>query len=231
MRGFPPSTHYTPVPDPLLGPLLEQIDDLAELKCVLRLLWMLAQKEGTVRIVTENELLTDAALNRGVASMGNAQAVIREGLHKAVERGVLLRLDMETDGVRRAVYALNDEQGYDAIIRAKEGSTVLPPPWGEREAPPPEQPNIFALYEDNIGLLTPILAERLKDAAEQYPESWIADAIKEAVAHNARHWRYIEAILERWAREGRGEHGKPGRYPEKISFEEYRRRFGGPPGD
>ena len=34
--GFPPGTRYTPVPDPLLGPLLEQIQDLAELKVTLR---------------------------------------------------------------------------------------------------------------------------------------------------------------------------------------------------
>ena len=35
---FPPRVRYTPVPNPLFGPLLEQIDDLAELKCTLRVI-------------------------------------------------------------------------------------------------------------------------------------------------------------------------------------------------
>jgi DnaD/phage-associated family protein len=65
------------------------------------------------------------------------------------------------------------------------------------------RPNIFQLYEDNIGLLSPILADELRDAEESYPASWIEDAFRIAVTKNARNWRYIRAILERWATEGK----------------------------
>ncbi len=34
--GFPRGVHLTPVPSPLLGPLLADIDDIGELKCTLR---------------------------------------------------------------------------------------------------------------------------------------------------------------------------------------------------
>ena len=34
--GFPRRVQYTPVPSPVFGPLLEEIDDLGELKCTLR---------------------------------------------------------------------------------------------------------------------------------------------------------------------------------------------------
>ena len=44
--GFPRKVRFTPVPSPLFGPLLEQIDDLSELKCTLRLIWLLHQKRG-----------------------------------------------------------------------------------------------------------------------------------------------------------------------------------------
>ena len=66
-----------------------------------------------------------------------------------------------------------------------------------------ERPSVYALYEQNIGLLTPILAERLQDAESRYPVEWIAAAFEEAVTNNKRNWRYIERILERWAAEGK----------------------------
>jgi DnaD/phage-associated family protein len=66
-----------------------------------------------------------------------------------------------------------------------------------------EHPNIFVLYEQNIGLLSPLIAEDLKDAADQYPADWIEAAFREAVQHNKRKWTYIRAILRRWETEGR----------------------------
>jgi DNA replication protein len=66
-----------------------------------------------------------------------------------------------------------------------------------------ERPNIFVLYEQNIGLLSPLLADELKDAADQYPAEWIESAFREAIQHNKRKWSYIHAILRRWETEGR----------------------------
>jgi DNA replication protein len=66
-----------------------------------------------------------------------------------------------------------------------------------------ERPNIFVLYEQNIGLLSPLLADELKDAADQYPAEWIEEAFREAVQHNKRKWSYIRAILRRWETEGK----------------------------
>ena len=65
------------------------------------------------------------------------------------------------------------------------------------------QPDIFTLYEENIGMLTPLTAEALRDAEKNYPANWIEDAIKEAVRQNKRKWSYIAAILEHWSAEGR----------------------------
>jgi DnaD/phage-associated family protein len=61
------------------------------------------------------------------------------------------------------------------------------------------------MYEQNIGLVTPIIADRLVDALERYPETWIEDAIGESVNYNRRNWRYIQRILENWAAEGRND--------------------------
>ncbi|HUV53030.1 MAG TPA: DnaD domain protein [Dehalococcoidia bacterium] len=65
-----------------------------------------------------------------------------------------------------------------------------------------ELADISQLYEENIGQITPIVAERLKDIAERYPPGWFGEALNEAVARGARNLKYIEAILERWKVEG-----------------------------
>ena len=62
--------------------------------------------------------------------------------------------------------------------------------------------NNSKLYEENIGMLTPAIAESLKDIAEKYPPGWFQEALKEAVKSEHRNLKYIEAILERWQTEG-----------------------------
>ena len=66
-----------------------------------------------------------------------------------------------------------------------------------------ERPNIFVLYEQNFGLLQPLLADELRHAEREYPWEWLEAALREAAARNKRTWRYAEAILKRWALEGR----------------------------
>lgn len=74
-------------------------------------------------------------------------------------------------------------------------------------------PNIFGLYEQNIGVLTPLIAEKLSEAEKAYPPEWINEAFGLAVSNNKRSWRYIEVILKKWASEGR-DNGEPKRRSE-----------------
>ncbi|MFC1873473.1 DnaD domain-containing protein, partial [Chloroflexota bacterium] len=90
-----------------------------------------------------------------------------------------------------------------------------------------ELPNIFTMYEQNIGMLTPIIADELKDAEKLYPVDWIQDAIKEASTNNKRNWRYISKILENWATEGKND-GTHRRYStQKAGSDKYiRQKYG-----
>ena len=65
-----------------------------------------------------------------------------------------------------------------------------------------QRPSIFDFYEQNIGLLTPLLAEQLAEAERRYPAEWIEAAFTEAVNHNKRNWSYIRRILRIWAAGG-----------------------------
>lgn len=74
---------------------------------------------------------------------------------------------------------------------------------------PTTKPNIFTLYEANIGPLTPMIADTLQDAEKTYAVEWIAEVIEIAVKHNKRNWAYCEAILKRWNTEGKYDGKKP----------------------
>jgi len=113
------------------------------------------------------------------------------------------------NGADERLYLVNTVNGRLALEQLKAG--LWEPGTGEAIIDIlPERPNIFRLYESNIGPLTPMIGDALKDAAENYLPELIADAIREAVKSEKRSWRYIDAILKRWETEGRGRelHGK-----------------------
>lgn len=69
---------------------------------------------------------------------------------------------------------------------------------------------ISKLFEENIGLITPLLGEKFKDFADNYrgPPEWIKDAFQEAAARGKHNWGYVEAILNNWQVEGRKDERK-----------------------
>jgi len=62
---------------------------------------------------------------------------------------------------------------------------------------------ICTVYESNIGLLTPMIGDKIKDAMGDYPTSWIVEGIQAAVTAEARHWNYVMGCLKNWKREGK----------------------------
>ena len=75
--GFTRGTKLLPVPSPLLGSLLADIDDVAELKCTLRMLWYTAQVAGAPKWVDEAVLVADDVLNRALGSPDTIRAGLR----------------------------------------------------------------------------------------------------------------------------------------------------------
>jgi len=219
-RGFPSGrVSMTPLPDLFFSELLPLIDDLAELKVTLHVLWRLYHKKGAHQYVTLTELLGDGTLLRGLQSLAGApEDTLRQGLRRAVSRGTLLHLEASESGEH--VYLANSPRGRQSLEQALLGdwTPTEGAEWVEPAAPQ-ERPNIFELYEQNIGLLQPIIAEQLQEAEQTYPADWIDEAFRIAVERNVRNWKYISRILERWASEGKDDgKGKPG---EKDWYEAY----------
>jgi DnaD/phage-associated family protein len=133
-----------------------------------------------------------------VKDLGLSAEEITSGLEKAVGRGTLLKVQKETV----VYYLLNSPKGRAGAAAIENGQ------WNPKtgiSALPVERPNVFKLYEENIGPLTPLIADALKDAEENYSPEWIAESIGLAAKNNKRNWKYCEAILKRWKEEGRVE--------------------------
>lgn len=222
-RGFPAGYKSTPVPNPLLSSLLEEIDDLDELKVTLRAIWFLHQRRLFPSSVQASDLLSD----RTTAAMLHASGAELEGrvskaLEKAVARGTLLEVRGDAS---ETLYFLNS----DAVVRAIESShpgweRVVPAETYPAQADIGQRSSVFTDYEQNIGTLAPAISDILRDALETYPEQWIREAITIAARANARNWNYVAAVLRGWADEGRPD-GKPGSDTDSARSDEYLQRY------
>jgi DNA replication protein len=189
-HSFSDTETFTQLPDSFFHQLLNEITDAGELKVTLYALWRMEHLQGPFHALCETDF--------EAKDLGLPEDLIRSSLDKAVQRGSLLKSVHESD----VFYFLNSPRGRAAAEAFASGE------WreaGKIMSAPLERPNVFRLYEENIGPLTPMIADALKDAEGMYPGDWIADAIELAVKNNKRSWKYAEAILKRWKEEGRGE--------------------------
>ncbi|MCX2726200.1 DnaD domain protein [Thermomicrobium sp. 4228-Ro] len=205
MAGYQPLVTPYCLPLDLAERLVREAGDIATLKVVLAVA-RLAIRQGQPAVPIA-AVYSDQALRQGLRPGGTDREPRNEIAHAidiAVARGFLIRLrgttlsgqDLEWVALANPeTIALAHHQPHQLVPRGTE--------------PPPsiviERPNVFSLYEQNIGPLTPLIAEQLAEALERYPPAWVEAAIVEAVHYGRRNWRYIQRILERWATEGRSD--------------------------
>lgn len=202
------------VPSEFFTDLAPRIRSALELKVTLQLMWVLSQRTGRPRCVEYRDLLADQTFMTGIRIEDGprpAEDFLREGLELTVTRGTLLQVRLVRGTLRQVWYFLNTEASRDAVARLQAGQYAA---LAGALGPQPidrvliYRPNAFALYEQNIGPLTPMMAEVLRTAEKQYPLPWIEEAIRMAVTYNKRSWRYVETILKRWEADGKDD-GRP----------------------
>jgi DNA replication protein len=180
--GFSDSETFTSLPDAFFTHLLGEIRDVDEMMVTLYALWRVARMEGSFHALQIGDftgLLTDP----------------KPGLEKAVARGSLL----EVEGAGEKWFFVNSPRGRAAAGALRDGKLEIPSVARTEHS---QRPNIFKLYEENIGALTPLAADVLRDGETTYSPEWVAEAISIAVKNNKRNWKYVEAILKRWKEEG-----------------------------
>jgi len=229
LRGFSGfaagKTRFTTIPNEFFSDVLPLVDDLAELKALLYTFWRLGQGEGDTRYLRLNDVLVDFVFLEGLTEAPEEQQQIaRDAFARAAQRGVLLEVTVKRGGDAEIWYFLNSQKGRDAVARLRRGDfkhlihDIDDVVVGLEK----ERPNIFLLYEQNIGMITPMLAEKLRQAERDYPENWIRDAFSLTVERNIHNWAYISRILQDWAEHGKDIPSQPGRprKPDDVSHAE-----------
>ena len=206
-NGFPEGKQrLTPIPELFFSQLLPHIDHLGELKLSVYVFWRLDKMEGAFHYLRREDFSADAQFMGGLdADPRQAEVVLVEALQRAVQRGTLLQANLELkDGSQagsqagsQILYFLNSPTGRAAQQAIQAGR------WrqtGQPETPievGAEAPNIFRLYEENFGPLSPLIAETLGEAEDTYPGAWIEEAMRIAVEKNTPNWPYLNAIRQK----------------------------------
>ncbi len=220
--GFPAGkTPLTPLPEVFFTDLLPRIEHLGELKLLLYVFWRLNRMEGRFRYLRREDIAADEQFMQGMGERpAEAEAALDEALHRAVERGVLLKAELALRGARQTLFFVNTPKGRAAVEAIRQGRWKFTGAETASVEVLPPRPTVYQLYEENIGPLTPLIAETLQEAEETYPIQWIAEAIQLAVENNVRRWRYVDAILRRWQEEGRREREHRG-HSEETDYDKY----------
>ena len=202
--------HEVALPQAFLAQLLPVITDRDELALLLLIFDALTTAEqGAVRL-DPRQMAEDPQL---MAAFGADALALQHALQLAREHDALIHVP-QADGA--GFYMINTPQNQLLAKQIQQGE--VKPQDLPRVSRISDRPNIFQLYEENIGMLTPMLAEMLKADEVEFSAEWISDAIKIAVERNVRNWKYVRAILASWKKEGRN--GKNGQGTEKS-----RRRY------
>ncbi len=230
--GFPNGVRWTPVPDLFFSKYLPDRLGPSAAKVFLHLVWRIHRREsGAPPALRATDMVADETLRRGMRLHSNretsglnaeadtaapavgdasdaspdrdAESAIRAAIEELKSEELVLSARVAGSDRPEEWIFVNSQEGRRALGEWRRGGLLLPTlpePAGRSGV---ERPSVLALYEENIGVLTPMMAEELEEAEAEYSALWMADAFRIAVEHNARSWAYVKRILERWVREGR----------------------------
>ena len=220
-EGFRAGARASTLPAQFFTEVLPEIEDADELRVTLYALYAITRPGRPMLAMRASEMANEEPLARVFAQRGGASAV-RRSLEAAANRGVLLSLALDDGDLLCFVH---NEGGVRLRDRVAAGALEVPG-GGARSAravvaePVARSSRPAAVYEQEIGMLTPAVASAIAEAEQKYPEEWIVEALREASARNARSWRYAAAILQRWETEGRSDEGT-GRDPGRSEANPY----------
>lgn len=181
--------------------ILPRLYDADQVKLLLYVQARIAQQEGENRYLFLRQIVNSTTLAHWFGGM-EIENRIRQAIKQAIQSGLLLSAKHASFPQRILIFQ-SDQTGKSSLQRLEQGLWQPTPTDHPVEDQAPPEKNIYQLYEENIGPLTPLLSEDLTAAQEEYPYRWIEEAIHIAVQNNARSWRYVDAVLKSWQKEGK----------------------------
>ncbi len=199
-EGFSDKTKYLGLPVTIFSEIIEKIENITDFKILLRLIYLTQTKKGKFQFCTIDELLADRILMRTLQKtypQSDKKEIIEKSFNQLIKLELIIKISQKSDDEK--AYFLNTKFNRSVVNKFSNHSMEKLDPWEGDEF----VSNIFALYEQNISTLTPIIAEKLREAEENYPPDWIHEAFTEAVKNNKRNWAYISSILTKWNIQGK----------------------------
>jgi len=219
-QGFPGISKATTIPNLFFTAVLPDMESPGELLAFLWVARITQERKVSERFVSEDEVWAYPGARGSFEHLGGGREGLSAALEALVRTRALLSLTIAGAEGEERLYLVNNPASRRLIARARSGDLQLRAAIVQPARDPEERPNIFRLYEEQIGTITPMVGDKLIEAEERYSPEWIAEAFREAAELNVRSWRYIERILIRWAEEGRS-YETPGRDP----LEDEKQRF------
>ena len=148
-----------------------------------------------VTIVNWNEYQSDddIATNKSTKILTNNQPTYNQQItNKQPTDNQQKTTPKEIKNDRNIEYKIIDDSAYYNNIN----NNIKAP------APPSESGEVFKSYEQNIGVISPIVVDILKDRIQSQGAELVMLAITEAVKNNAKTIRYIEKVLNAWDNDG-----------------------------
>lgn len=98
------------------------------------------------------------------------------------------------------------EQYYDNVTEMKRIVTQRTETETETEAETEAKSAaaVYSAYQNNIGLLTGVISEKIDADIKEYTAQWVIEAIEKATIQEKRSLGYVEGILKGWKRDGKG---------------------------
>ena len=195
------NTEQIYIPESFISEHLSKINDPDLFRILLYIFWRFDKTKTEVMYITLESIIEDVVFSENFGTTGNEIEIrILELLTKAIEQEILI-ICPNPEQAKIDLYFYNSIRNQEIIELIKTGDLQI----GNLQniSLASIKPNVFKIYEENIGALTPMIAETLEDASNNYPVHWIKEAIQIAVENNVRRWNYIQAILDRWQEEGK----------------------------
>ena len=198
INGFPLADDFatTRVPNAVLGRVLSTIDDADEIRLILRAIWLLEHQRGYPRYITRDDLRRDRVLSVAIPDQPDFDRILKS----AVDRGVFVEVSINNN----ICLMLNTESARRALIEVSpttENSNKDDNGW-ETAAASTGPADAFRAYEENIGILSPMIRQSILAALEDFTDDDITRAVRIAVENESRSWSFVAGVLRRWARDG-----------------------------
>lgn len=211
------------LPESFFTHVIPNIKTLAHLKLCLYFLWRQEKIGDLFNGIHIDQIIDDEIFSKSFNKdlENELIEIIQEALDELTNSNILINTSFISDSNEVIYYFVNNPVGNfsrNAIINGKWH------PNNQINFPlhlVMSSPNIYKLYEENIGPITPLLSDILKDAEEEYPAEWFEEAFKKGIENNVRKWKYIEAILKNWKENGKVEsHNREIKYDRNRKYSE-----------